>query len=103
MTSQFNGQNIVAQGRWGGPAGESKNTKGAKITQNTVQPTGVYDLTLEQPLALGEYVIGALPEQQSIMSSTDLTAKVKQIFLRDTTNANLNGNFTWTVFQMPGT
>lgn len=107
MTSLFNGQNLVAQGRWGGV--DTKNGKGGKVTQNTTPAAGLYDLTLEQGLALNEYVVQVIPESANsgavgvIPSVIDLTKTVKQVLLKDVTNANINANFQWSVFQLPGT
>jgi hypothetical protein len=100
MSSQFNGQNIVAQGRWAGAA--SSSTKGCTITQAN---TGNYIVTLEQGLGANECIIHVTPETAvgPRYSHTNNTSKL--ITLGDPTNLSntANGNFNVTVFQLPGT
>ena len=101
MSSQFNGQNIVASGRWAGSA--ASTTKGCTLTQGS--GTGNYLITLEQGLGANESLVIITPETAVGPRYAHTSNTVKTVSLGDPTNLSnaANGNFNFVVLQVPGT
>ncbi len=98
MSSQFNGQNLAAYGRWAGA--DVSNNKGGKVANTGA---GTYTITLEQGLGANECIVLVCPEANVYPKYAHTSNTVKTVTLADTTNAATNANFSWAVFQLPQT
>ena len=97
----FTGNNIAAQGRWAGA--DTAKSQGGKVAQTG---TGVYTITLEQGLNANECVPLITVQDATVAVSPSVvhtSATVKTVTLRDSTNAAINSNFGWGVWQLPAT
>ena len=98
--SIWTGSNLAAQGRW---IGADAVGKGGKATYSA---PGVVNITLEQGLNANECAIHVTPEYGTTSFSPSYyhaSNTVKQVITKDSTNANINANFSWSVFQLPAT
>lgn len=100
--SIWTGGNLAAMGRYfNGVEGKGQ---GGKATYGGA--VGVVNITLEQGLAANECAILVTPEFTAANVAPayfHASNTLKQVITKDTTNANINVNFSWGVFQLPAT
>lgn len=99
--SIWDGSNIVAQGRY--LNGADVAARGGKASYSG--GVGVVNVTLEQGLTANEGSIWVSPEFTATNISVGIafvSPTVRQVVTKDATNANINCNFSWIAFQLPG-
>ena len=100
--SIWTGSNLAAQGRY--LNGADAAARGGKAAYGGA--VGVVNITLEQGLAANECAIHVTPEFTAAAVAPayfHASNTVKQVITKDATNANINVNFSWSVFQLPAT